>query len=342
MAPCVRAGSLQASLDLPFYQPVSTTNASMSHVFRMIKPKTSISEGCPLARETLQHLARWAFASDHGVQGVLERTAMAPSADIQILIEAARGAGFCLLDDFSRLEHVGVREKNPSDFVSSADLRSQDLLQARLSAAYPDYELVLEEGGPRGHPSEKSQIFVDPLDGTTNFLHGIPHFAVSIGLAREGTLIAGVVFDPTKGELFWAERGRGAWLGERRLSVSRERALSLSVVGTGIPHHGARRHSEYLEALGRITPKVAGVRRMGCASLDLAYVAAARFEAFFEMSLAPWDIAAGVLLVLESGGQVTREDGSALTMDAGGVLASNGEPMHDVVLDLISPIVKIR
>lgn len=260
------------------------------------------------------------------------------SAEVEVMIDAARTAGARLLADFARLEQVKVMEKNPGDFVSSADLRSQEVLQARLSAAYPDYDLVLEEGSAPGPASEGPRFLVDPLDGTTNFLHGIPHFAVSIGLATGGTLVAGVVLDPSKGELFWAELGHGAWLGERQLFVSKERALSRSVFGTGIPHHGAHRHDHYLDALGRVASQVAGVRRMGAAALDLAYVAAGRFEAFFELALAPWDIAAGALLVREAGGEVTREDGTTLTLDGGGVLASNSSSLHGIAVELIAPL----
>jgi len=260
------------------------------------------------------------------------------SKELETMIVAARTAGDSLIRDFSRLDVLDVVEKGPSDFVSKADLRSQEIIKNELSVAFPSHDLVLEEGSEKQVASERPRFVVDPLDGTTNFVHGIPHFAVSIGLATGDDVVAGVVLDPVKNELFWASEGEGAWLGERRLTVSRERDLSRSVFGTGIPHRGTAGHAPYLEALARIMPEVAGIRRFGAAALDLAYVAAGRFDAFFDMGLASWDIAAGSLLVREAGGLATRQDGSSLLLDGGNVLASNGAILHRAAIALLAPL----
>jgi myo-inositol-1(or 4)-monophosphatase len=181
------------------------------------------------------------------------------------------------------------------------------------------------------------RFIIDPLDGTTNFLHGIPHFAVSIALETDNVIVAGTVIDPMKNEVFWAERGRGAWLGERRLMVSAERNVARCVVGTGIPHNGRDDHEAYLHALASVMRDVAGIRRLGAAALDLAYVAAGRFEAFFETGLAAWDVAAGALLVQEAGGIVTRTDGLVEHL-SGDVLASASQPVHADMLYRIAAI----
>jgi myo-inositol-1(or 4)-monophosphatase len=260
---------------------------------------------------------------------------------IESMIGAARAAADSLASDFAHLARLRVEEKGPSDFVSSADLRSQEVLRAHLSAAHPDHAFLLEEG-PRAETRgpTKPRFIVDPLDGTTNFLHGLPHFAISIALEVDGRVVAGVVLDPAKSELFWAAEGEGAWLGEQRLAVSTEREPTRLVIGTGIPHHGRGDHPRYLAALGNVMRDVAGIRRWGAASLDLAYVAAGRFDAFFEQGLAPWDVGAGILLVREAGGKVTRSDGGALAgpLDSGDVLASSSEPVHSLLVAGLAPL----
>jgi len=252
------------------------------------------------------------------------------------MIRAARLAGESLRSDLARPELVEVREKSPSDFVSSADLRSQAIIRASLTEAYPTHGLLLEEGDGRG-TANAPRFVVDPLDGTTNFLHGIPHFAVSIALEANAEIVAGVVLDVMKGELFYAEKGQGAWLGEQRLSVSRERDLSRSIIGTGIPHHGRGDHPRYLAALAEVMRDVAGIRRIGAAALDLAYVAAGRFEAFFEIGLAPWDVAAGALLVREAGGIVSQTGGASVHL-SGDVLASSSAELHAAMLARLAPL----
>jgi len=255
---------------------------------------------------------------------------------LEAMIRAALRAGDSLRSDLSRPDLIEVREKSASDFVSSADLRSQAIIRAALTEAYPGHGLLLEEGDDRV-TADAPRFVVDPLDGTTNFLHGIPHFAVSIALEAEGEVVAGVVLDVMKGELFLAERGGGAWLGERRLSVSRERGLGRSIVGTGIPHRGRGDHPRFLDAIAGIMRDVAGIRRFGAAALDLAYVAAGRMEAFFEIGLAPWDVAAGALLVTEAGGIVSQTGGKAVHL-SGDVLASSNDGVHAAMLDRLAPL----
>ncbi|MGC4092525.1 MAG: inositol monophosphatase family protein [Polyangiaceae bacterium] len=241
---------------------------------------------------------------------------------LEVMIDAARRAGAGLMRDFERVRELSIREKGASDFVSNADLTSQALIADQLVQSFPDACLVLEEDTASHGLRGVTEFFVDPLDGTTNFLHGIPHFSVSIACQRDGVLVAGVVFDVPKHELFAAERGKGAWLGERRLSVSRETSLERSVIGTGVPHRGRPAHERYLAVLPRMMGDVAGIRRMGSAALDLAYVAAGRFEAFYETHLSPWDIAAGVVLVREAGGNVVQPNGAPFELTAGHVLAA--------------------
>jgi len=262
------------------------------------------------------------------------------SDELAVMLRAADGAAQLLRDQFARPERLRVDEKSASDFVSSADLRSQEIIRGALSGAYPAYAQLLEEGtsdGPAAPPGAP-RFIVDPLDGTTNFLHGIPHFAVSIALEKDGELAAGVVHDVAKGEIFACEKGKGAWLGTRQIHGSPERQLSRSVVGTGIPHHGKPHHRPYVAALAAIMPAVAGVRRMGSAALDLAYVAAGRFEAFFELGLAPWDVAAGMLLVREAGGIVTGVDGRPTGIDSGDILASSSGSLHRNMVDWLAPL----
>jgi myo-inositol-1(or 4)-monophosphatase len=259
------------------------------------------------------------------------------SDELEVMIRAALLAAEGLKSDLSRLDLIEVREKGASDFVSSADLRSQETLRAVLATAYPDHGLLLEEGDDRTSAGRASRFIADPLDGTTNFLHGIPHFAVSIALEVGGEIVAGTVVDAAKGEIFWAEKGRGAWLGSRRLSVSRETDLGRSIIGTGIPHNGRGDHASYLEALAGVMRDVAGIRRLGSAALDLSYVAAGRFEAFFERGLAPWDVAAGGLLVREAGGVLSRTDGATEHL-SGDVLASSTAPLHASMLRALSPL----
>jgi myo-inositol-1(or 4)-monophosphatase len=254
------------------------------------------------------------------------------------MIHAARTAGVGLSRDFARVRELAIEEKGTSDFVSNADLASQASIAAELRRAFPEASLVLEEERESHALSGALRFYVDPLDGTTNFLHAIPHFSISIACERDGELVAGVVYDVPKNELFFAEQGAGAWLGDRRISVSSEQRLDRAVVGTGIPHRGRPAHAEYLHVLPRIMADFAGVRRFGSAALDLAWVAAGRFDAFFESHLSPWDIAAGIVIVREAGGRVVQPNGQAFELVRGHVLAANAgliEPLRERLAGLV-------
>lgn len=259
----------------------------------------------------------------------------AHSPRLQALIDAAENAASGLRHDFGARDALRISEKGPSDFVSSADLRSQETLRDALSRAFPDHALVMEEGDAAADVAAAKRIIVDPLDGTMNFLRGIPHFAISIAVEEAGVITAGLVLDVPKRELFAAEQGQGAWLGDTRLHVAPETDLANAVIATGIPHRGRADHGAYLTKLARIMPEVAGIRRLGAAALDLAYVAAGRVDAFFEWGLAPWDVAAGLLLVTEAGGVVSTSDGSSARIAARDVLASSTAPMHARMVDFL-------
>jgi myo-inositol-1(or 4)-monophosphatase len=259
-----------------------------------------------------------------------------PSRHIEAMIRAATSAGDDLRIAASSLDRVDVQEKGVSDFVSSADLRAQEIVRSMLAATFPDHGFWLEEGTNQPAPMDRPRFIVDPLDGTTNFVRGIPHFSVAIAREEGGNIVDGVVLDPLRGEVFWAAKGHGAWLGDRRVAVSVRTDLASAIVGTGIPHRGRKGHAEYLRALGNVMPEVAGVRRLGSAALDLAYVAAGRFDAFFERDLSPWDVAAGSLLVREAGGLVTRPDGVTQHL-SGDVLAAANETLHARLKGLLRP-----
>ena len=218
-----------------------------------------------------------------------------PSPVINVMTATARKAARELVRDFGEVEQLQVSRKGPADFVSAADLRAEKTIFRELSKARPGYGFLMEESGASAEGDGRHRWIVDPLDGTTNFLHGVPHFAISIALEVEGEIVAGIVHQPLTDETYWAERGQGAHLNDRRLRVSSRAKLEDSLLGTGIPFKGEEGHGHYLTTLAAITPKVAGVRRMGAAALDLAYVAAGRYEAFWEFDLKPWDIAAGML-----------------------------------------------
>ena len=257
------------------------------------------------------------------------------SAVITVMIQAAYKAARRLVRDFGEVENLQVSEKGPSDFVTTADLYAEKVLRTELARARPTYGFVLEEGGVIEGKDKDRRWIVDPLDGTLNYLHGIPHFAISLALEHGGDVVAGVIYDPLRDELFRAEKGGGAFLNDRRLRVSSRSKLSEAVIATGIPWQGRARHGEYLGQLAAVMENCAGVRRLGSAALDLAYVAAGRYEGFWEPGLALWDIAAGVLLVRESGGFVSEIDGGPEVLASGDVLAANGQ-LHERLLALIS------
>jgi myo-inositol-1(or 4)-monophosphatase len=242
---------------------------------------------------------------------------------LNVMANAARKAARGLIRDFGEVEQLQVSVKGPGDFVSTADLRAERTLRKELSQARPGYGLLFEEGGAEQGTDSHHRWIVDPLDGTTNFLHGIPHFAISIALERDGEIVAGLVYEPTRDEMFWAEKGVGAYLNDRRLRVSARRQLGEAVIGTGLPFRDKGDQASYVATLARVMAATSGVRRLGAAALDLAYVAAGRYDGFWEFDLYPWDIAAGLLLVREAGGFVTDLAGGQTMMSSGDVLAAN-------------------
>ena len=245
------------------------------------------------------------------------------SAVINVMARAAARAGRLLVRDFGEVEQLQVSMKGPADFVSAADRKAERALRDDLRKARPDFGLLMEESGEIEGGDRTRRWIVDPLDGTTNFLHGIPHFAISIGLEQDGELTAGVVYNPVSDELYWAEKGQGAFINDRRLRVSGRRRLEEALIATGIPFLGHGDAEAFEAELMAVMPRIAGIRRFGAASLDLAYVAAGRFDAFWETGLKPWDVAAGIVLVREAGGFATEIGGGHAPLTAGSILAAN-------------------
>ena len=265
---------------------------------------------------------------------------------MRVMEKAARKAGQRLRRDFGEVEHLQVSRKGPADFVSKADQRAERTLYDELLAARPDWGFVLEEGGTIEGDPNKPRWIIDPLDGTSNFLHGIPHFAISIAVQEPkldgsgwGDVIAGLVYQPITDESFWAEKTRGAWLHDRRLRVSGRRHLDESLIATGIPFAGRGNAVEWQRIYAALGPQVAGIRRFGAASLDLAWVAAGRYEGFWESGLAPWDTAAGCLLVREAGGFVTDWRGISQPICDAQVLAGN-DALHSRLHKLVASALK--
>lgn len=251
---------------------------------------------------------------------------MAASALMNVMVSAARKAGRSLARDFGEVENLQVSVKGPANFVSAADHRAEDIIYTELAKARPGYGFLMEERGAISGSDDTHRWIVDPLDGTTNFLHGIPHFCISIGLEREGSLVAGLVYNPISDEIFAAEKGKGAFLNDRRrLRVAARRTLADAVLTTGIPHLGRKGHALFLKDIETIMQEVAGIRRLGSAALDLAYVAAGRFDGYWERNLQPWDLAAGIIIVKEAGGLVSSFDGRDTMLTSGEVLAGNRE-----------------
>ena len=272
--------------------------------------------------------------------GPPERRSLAPrSATITVMIRAAFAAAKNLKRDFGEVEHLQISEKGPGDFVSHADIKAERTLRTELLKTRPDYGFLGEEGTEiKG--DGRNRWIVDPLDGTTNFLHSVPHFAISIGLERDGEIIAGVIYQPISDELFWAEKGNGAFVDtptarSRRLRVSGRKDPARALIGTGIPHIGRGDHPAYFAKISAVAAQTAGVRRWGAAALDLAFVAAGRFDAFFEFDLSPWDVAAGLLLVREAGGFVGDISGQPYALGGSSILASNAG-LRDSMIEILT------
>lgn len=248
---------------------------------------------------------------------------MARSAILNVMVQAAMKAGRSLSRDFGEVQNLQVSMKGPGDYVSQADRKAEDIVFAELSKARPSYAFLMEERGVIEGDDGQHRWIVDPLDGTTNFLHGIPLFAVSIALERQGQIVAGVVYNPAMDELYTAERGGGAFMNDRRLRVAGRTKLVDAVIGCGMPHLGRGQHGNFLIELRNVMAEVSGVRRLGSASLDLAYVAAGRMDGFWETGLSAWDVAAGILLIREAGGFVSDFAGGQDVLNAGSLVAGN-------------------
>jgi len=264
---------------------------------------------------------------------------MLHSALINVMVKAARRAGRSLKRDLGEVENLQVSLKGPANFVSMADRRAEEMLYADLSKARPGYGFIGEEGGNRAGDDKTHTWIVDPLDGTTNFLHGIPQFAISIALQREGTVIAGVIYNPANEELYTAERGKGAFLNDQRLRVAGRRKLSECIIACGLPHIGRGDHELSRAEMAEIQNKVAGLRRFGAASLDMAFVAAGRLDGYWERNLQAWDMAAGQIMVRESGGVVSGIAGDDDPLKTGNVICGN-EFIHAELVKILKPLGK--
>ncbi|MET3614628.1 myo-inositol-1(or 4)-monophosphatase [Rhizobium aquaticum] len=258
---------------------------------------------------------------------------MARSALLNVMVQAAFKAGKSLSRDFGEVQNLQVSVKGPGDYVSQADRKAEKIVKDELLKARPTYGFLGEESDEIKGTDGAHRWIVDPLDGTTNFLHGIPQFAVSIALERNNEIVAGVVFNPATDELYTAEKGGGTFLNDRRLRVAARKELSDSVITCGVPHLGRGNHGKFLVELRHVMGEVSGIRRFGAASLDLAYVAAGRCDGYWETGLAAWDIAAGILLIKEAGGWVSDFDGKTNMLETGSVVAGN-EYIHKALLDV--------
>jgi myo-inositol-1(or 4)-monophosphatase len=245
------------------------------------------------------------------------------SANITVMIKAARKASGKLKRDYGEVEQLQVSTKGPADFVTVADIRTEEMLRDSLAHARPEYGFLMEESGAITGNDPNRRWIIDPIDGTTNFIHGIPHFAISIALEENNEITAGVIYEPINDQMFWAEKGNGAWLNDRRMRVSGRTQMEQSIFATGIPFLSRGDHKQFLRQMESVMAVSAGIRRFGSAALDLAYVAAGRFDGFWETELQPWDIAAGIIMVREAGGMVSEINGRDGMLKTGSILAAN-------------------
>ena len=255
-----------------------------------------------------------------------------PSALLKVMIDAARKAGRKLARDFGEVTELQVSKKGPADFVSAADLKAEQTVFEELARVRPGYGFLGEERGMVEGTDKTHTWIVDPLDGTTNFLHAIPHFAVNIALERDGVVVAGVTHNPVTNDTFWTEKGKGCFNNDKRLRVAARKHLDESLLATGVPFLGKPGHGQFLKELHQISARVAGVRRFGSAALDLAWVAAGRYDGYWERDLKPWDIAAGSLMILEAGGTISSVSGERFDAKEGTVCAGNLE-IHGQMLE---------
>jgi myo-inositol-1(or 4)-monophosphatase len=262
---------------------------------------------------------------------------MLRSALLNVMIKATQKASRALKRDFGEIEQLQVSVKGPANFVTAADRRAEETLRQELERARPGYSFLGEEGGLREGSDRTHCWIVDPLDGTLNFLHGIPHFAISVALEREGTIVAGLVYNPVADELFTAERGKGAFLNDRRIRVTGRSRLADAVIACALPHPSRGDVTLVRKEHNAVQDKIAGLRRFGAAALDLAWVAAGRFDGYWERALSPWDLAAGIVLVREAGGFVSDVDGTDVSLGCGGIVAGN-ETIHRELLGLLKQV----
>ncbi len=254
---------------------------------------------------------------------------------VNIAVSAAREAGRLIMRHFENLEHIEVESKSRHDFVSQVDRDAQHRIIQVIKKAYPDHAILAEEQDIHELDPNALTWIIDPLDGTTNYLRGIPQFAVSIAFMEKGLITHGVIFDPLKDELFSASRGQGAQFNRQRLKFKKAKPIEQCLIGTGIPFGGNTTYLDaYLGMLKDICPQVSGIRRMGAASLDLAYVAAGRLDGFWEIGLKPWDMAAGILMIEEAGGYVTDFHGKADFLESGNVICGSPK-IHPILLEII-------
>lgn len=253
---------------------------------------------------------------------------------LNVMISAARKAGRSLARDFGEVEQLQVSIKGPANFVSAADMKAEEIIYKELAKARPGYGFLMEERGLVEGVDKTHRWVVDPLDGTTNFLHSLPLFCISIGLEREGQLVAGVIYNPASDELYTAEKGKGSYLNDRRLRVAARKSLGDALVSTGIPHRGRPGHPRFLKEMDTVMKEVAGIRRTGSAALDLAFTAAGRFDAYWERNLKPWDMAAGIVIVREAGGFCSDLDGTDKMLETGDIIASN-QAINKLLLPLV-------
>ena len=256
------------------------------------------------------------------------------SPALNVMTTAARKAGRKLTRDFGEIENLQISMKGPADFVTAADQRTERMLIEELTKARPGYNFLVEEQGVIEGPDKSHRFIIDPLDGTTNFLHGIPHFSISIALERDGQMVSALIYNPVTDEMYTAERGHGAYLNDKRLRVANRKKMNEALFATGIPFLGKEGHEHFLKELGIVMGLSSGVRRFGSAALDLAYVAAGRYDGFWERGLSAWDVAAGILIVREAGGMVSDLAGGTRMLETGDILAAN-ETIHPQLLKLL-------
>lgn len=248
------------------------------------------------------------------------------------MIGAVRKAARHVVRDFGEVQELQVSRKGPGDFVTASDLKAEAILFEELIKARPGYGFLGEERGLVEGTDKTHTWIADPIDGTTNFTHGMPHFAITCALERDGQIVAGVTFNPVLNELFWAEKGRGAFLNDKRIRVAARNRLEDSLIGTGVPFVGRPGHGQFLKELHQVTQRVAGVRRLGSSALDFAWVAAGRYDAYWERNLQPWDVAAGIILVAEAGGVVTTIEADGDPKTGTSIVAANLD-VHALLLE---------